>query len=164
MPLSKGPHRLKKPPKNGVLVNFPFQLRVLGWWYEGSPTAQLASWPSDLNASLGPSVPWAAWFCQGNQGRRGDSKALAWEAGHVGCTDSSNKKSAKDIPGSPVEIRPQNTHRGTHEPFGGLFWGLLGRASESKFPRTSSNLRTLKDRAGQGRKAQSPTPRRATSR
>lgn len=54
MLLSRGPHRLKKPLENGVLVNFPFQLRVLGWCSEGSPTAQMGSQPSDLNASLGP--------------------------------------------------------------------------------------------------------------
>lgn len=78
----------------------------------------------------------------------------------MGCTDSSNKKSAKDILGGPVKVRPRNTHRGEHKAFGGLPWGLLGRASESRFPRTSSNMRTLKGRAGQGRKGRLNPPHR----
>lgn len=41
------PRRLKKPPKNGVLVTFPFELRVLGWrWGGGFPIAQVDSRPS----------------------------------------------------------------------------------------------------------------------
>jgi len=67
----------------------------------------------------------------------------------VGCTGSSNKSSAKDILDSPVKVRPQNTRRGEQEAFGCLPWGLLGRAFESRFGRTSSNTGTLKDGAGQ---------------
>lgn len=77
MPLSRGRQRLKKPLKNGVLVNFPLWLRVLGWRSGGFPSAQMDSRPSDLHAGLHASVPRAAWLCRGNQGRRGKSKALA---------------------------------------------------------------------------------------
>lgn len=75
MPLSGGSHRLKKPPKTGVLVNSPFRLRVLGWRPGPFPTAHMDSRPSDLNACL--SLPWAARLRQGNQGRRGASMVLA---------------------------------------------------------------------------------------
>lgn len=35
MPLSREPHRLKKPFNNGIPVNFLLWLRVLGWWSGG---------------------------------------------------------------------------------------------------------------------------------
>lgn len=77
MPLSREPHRLKKPFNNGIPVNFLLWLRVLGWWSGGFPIAQMDSQPSDLNAFPCPSAPRAAWLCWGNHGRRGNSEALA---------------------------------------------------------------------------------------
>lgn len=56
------PQRLKKPLKNGVLVDFPFQLRVLGWRLRGS---QL---PFGLNVCLLPST-------HGQLGSAGETKA-----------------------------------------------------------------------------------------
>lgn len=67
MPLSRGPQRLKKPLKNGVPVNVPFQLRVLGW-RSGVSQAQMDSRPFDLNACLLPSA-------HGQPGSAGETKA-----------------------------------------------------------------------------------------
>lgn len=48
------PQRHKKPLKNGVLVNFPFQLRVLGWrsGFPNCPNGLSALWPECV-----PSAP-----------------------------------------------------------------------------------------------------------
>lgn len=69
------PQRQKKPLKNGVLVNFPFQLRVLGWrsGFPNCPNGLSALWPECVPSAL---CSQAAWLCWGNQGRRGKSKAL----------------------------------------------------------------------------------------
>lgn len=61
------------------------------------------------------------------------------------CTGSGPRSSVKDSPGSPVKIRPRITCRGGDERPSGVSPG----ASRSSFPRTSSNIETLKDKPGQ---------------
>lgn len=62
------PQRLKKPLKNGVLKDSPFQLRVLGWRSGGSPL------PFGLNVCLLPST-------RGQLGSAGETKAKGEQQG-----------------------------------------------------------------------------------
>lgn len=61
----RDPQRLKKPLENGVLVTFPFQLRVLGWRSGGSQLPRQILGPLLLGSLFLLGKPRQKWEQQG---------------------------------------------------------------------------------------------------
>jgi hypothetical protein len=131
-----GPNRLK----NRVRVNFPPGLESLGGGLpRGFSTAQMDPRPFGLNACFLSPAPWATWLCWGNQGRKGNSKALALWVGHVVLWQQPQRLSDV-ILGSPgrrahATVRPRNTfsrHRTQASPWVLTEWGFGKQAPQDE--------------------------------
>lgn len=156
----RDPQRLKKPLKNGVLVSFPFQLRVLGW---RSGDSQLPRWTPGL-ASMHT-------FCSlltGSLSLLGKPRQRGQQGFGVVCRPCGIQAEAPELCqvslDSPANQTP-NTGRGEDKDSRCLPWALLSRVLGSRFPRMSP----IQDpaghrRVGQIRKAQPQAPKRTSCR
>lgn len=128
------PQRLKKPLKNGVLVTFLFELRVLRWRLGGFPIAQVDSRPFGLKARLLPSAQ--RQLVSAGETKAEVGTARLWYCVHRPCGIQAAAQSSAESPGQPSRSQAPNPGRG-EDRTPGVPWASLSRALGSRFPRMS---------------------------